>query len=230
MPSRKVEFNDYAGQYDEFLKDPIRDRFAAGSGFFHRRKLLLIQDYLRSQGLNPAQMAWLDLGCGKGDLLTLGKPVFGRVAGCDVSEEMLASCDGFETRVQTSPGRIPFEAGSFDFVTAVCVYHHIPPDGQVAMSREAVRVLKPGGVLAIVEHNPFNPVTRLIVSRTPVDANALLLRPSQTRRLLRGAGLRALQTRFFLYVPEPLYPGWGAVEKALASVPLGGQYAVFARK
>ena len=175
-------------------------------------------------------MAWLDIGCGKGDLLTLGRPVFGRVAGCDVSAEMLASCEGFETRVQTSPAAIPYPAGSFDFVTAVCVYHHIPPEGRLAMTREAVRVLQPGGVLAIIEHNPFNPVTRLIVSRTPVDANALLLRASKSRRLLREAGLRAIQTRFFLYVPEPLYAAFNALEHALANVPLGGQYAVFARK
>jgi len=230
MPTRKVEFNEYASQYDEFLKDPIRDRFAAGAEFFHRRKLLLIQEYLKSQGLNPKQLAWLDVGCGRGELLALGNAVFGRVAGCDVSQEMMASCGGFETRVQTSPGRIPFEAGSFDLVTAVCVYHHIPPEERAAMTREAARVLKPGGVLGIIEHNPFNPVTRLIVSRTPVDANALLLRPSQTRGILKEAGLPTTQTRFFLYFPESLYAKLGALEGALAGVPLGGQYAVFALK
>lgn len=229
MTPGKAEFNEYASSYDELLKDPLRDRFAASAGFFHRRKLLLIQSYFRSQGLNPTQLSWLDIGCGKGELLTLGQDVFGRVAGCDVSEAMLASCHGFETRVQTAPGRIPYEAASFDFVTAVCVYHHIPPPERAAFTLEAARMLKPGGVFGIIEHNPFNPVTRLIVSRTPLDQNAQLIKPSETRAMLREAGLRLMLTRFFLYSPESLYTKLNRMEDALASVPMGGQYAVFAK-
>lgn len=230
MPPSKVEFNEYAGQYEDLLKDPLRDRFAAGGQFFHRRKMQLILEYLAAQGLNPKKLTWLDIGCGRGELLTLGKASFGRVTGCDVSAEMMASCRGFETRVQTNPGEIPSESGTFDLVTAVCVYHHVPPEDRAAITREAKRVLKPGGVFAIIEHNPFNPITRLIVSRTPVDANAHLLRSSQTSQILRDAGMRSIQTRFFLYVPEALYPKLTGVEHALARVPLGGQYAVFARK
>jgi hypothetical protein len=94
---------------------------------------------------------------------------------------------------------------------------------------EAKRVLKPGGVLCIIEHNVFNPVTRLIVSRTPVDADAILLRLSEVRSLLRDASFRVLAHQFFLYLPEPVYRVCGRVEKALARLPLGGQYAVFAQ-
>ena len=90
-------------------------------------------------------------------------------------------------------------------------------------------MLKPGGTLAIIEHNPYNPVTRLIVSRTPVDADAILLRPAETRRLFRGAGLTVEEQRYFLYLPEYLYRRLGGLETALAKVPLGGQYAVFGR-
>jgi hypothetical protein len=31
--------------------------------------------------------------------------------------------------------------------------------------RRLVRVVRPGGVAAIVEHNPLNPLTRLVVAR-----------------------------------------------------------------
>jgi hypothetical protein len=44
--------------------------------------------------------------------------------------------------------------------------------------KEIQRVLRPGGVFSLIEHNPLNPVTRLIVSRTPVDGNAKLLTAS----------------------------------------------------
>ena len=56
------------------------------------------------------------------------------------------------------------------------------------MTREAARVLRPGGVFAIIEHNPLNPATRLIVRRLPMDRNAILLGARETRRLLRAAG------------------------------------------
>jgi SAM-dependent methyltransferase len=130
---------------------------------------------------------------------------------------------------EDDPGRIPFGEATFDFVTAVCVFHHVPPAARAALVEEMRRVLKPGGTLAIVEHNPYNPVTRLIVSRTPVDADAVLLRSSETRHLLRQAELTVEEQRYFLYFPEWLYRRLGWLESTLGSIPLGGQYAVFAR-
>ena len=82
----------------------------------------------------------------------------------------------------------------------------------------------------MIEHNPFNPVTRLIVSRTPVDADAILLRASEARRLAAGAGLTALELDYFLYFPQALYRYLGPMEALLAKMPLGGQYALFSRK
>jgi hypothetical protein len=75
----------------------------------------------------------------------------------------------------------------------------------------------------------LNPVTRLIVSRTPVDANAVLLKHRETCKLLRAAGLVMPTTRHFLFLPEVLYRRTGdAFENLLGGVPVGGQYAVFA--
>jgi hypothetical protein len=84
--------------------------------------------------------------------------------------------------------------------------------------------------LAIIERNPYNPLTRLIVSRTPVDADAKLLRPIETRGLLRQQGLEIDKVQYFLYLPEGAYQRLSFLEKTLCSrIPLGGQYAVFGR-
>ena len=155
---------------------------------------------------------------------------FGRVAGCDPSTGMLGATAGFETREQTSPTRIPFGDGEFDFVTAVCVYHHVSPGERAELTADVVRVLKPGGTFCIIEHNPYNPATRLIVSRTPVDADAILLRPAETRALQQGAGLRVQEQPYFLYLPEPLYKHLAWLEGWLSGVPLGGQYATFGER
>ena len=37
------------------------------------------------------------------------------------------------------------------------------------------RVVRPGGLLCIIEHNPFNPLTRLAVVRCEFDRDAVLL-------------------------------------------------------
>lgn len=232
MNNDKPEFDHYSESYEQLLNDPIRDFFAPrGMEFFHLRKRDLIREYFRRRQTDTRKLAYLDLGCGKGELASLLASDFARVAGCDPSAGMLQAGDlvskGIETRVQEDPSLIPFEPTVFDFVTAVCVFHHVPPSARAALVRDARRVLKPGGTLAIIEHNPFNPITRLIVSRTPVDADAILLRPAETRRLLHQAGLTVDDQRYFLYFPEPLYRRLSKLESALAKAPLGGQYALF---
>ncbi len=92
----------------------------------------------------------LDLGCGKGrfaaHLIALGA----EVVGLDVSAGMLGEASGLD-RVRASASRLPFGPGVFDAVVAVEVIEHV---GSVdATLAEARRVLKPGGVLAIVDKN-----------------------------------------------------------------------------
>jgi hypothetical protein len=93
-----------------------------------------------------------------------------------------------------------------------------------------VRILKPEGIFCMIEHNPFNPATRLIVRRTPVDAGAQLLTAAGARNIMRAAGMQVVETRYFLYFPERLYARCARFEGALSHVPLGGQFAVFSQK
>ena len=234
MSNPKPEFDTLSQGYEELLKDPLRDRFTGGTQeFFHVRKRDLILEFLRHKRVDPSQLSFLDVGCGKGELLTLLRADFRQVSGCDLSAGMLEagglSAKGIHAVVQPDPERLPFEDARFDFITAVCVYHHVPPELRGSLTAEIRRVLKPGGWFAIIEHNPYNPITRLIVSRTPVDADAILLRPSATRRLLDGAGFQIEAQPYFLYFPERLYRLFGSLEAVLRRVPLGGQYAAFAR-
>ena len=226
----KPEFDRYSDSYEDLLKDPLRDRFTGGSGeFFHVRKRDLIRNYFRKRGVDMRRLSYLDLGCGKGELASLLSGDFGRTCGCDPSEGMLRSARGVETRVQPDPEAIPYPDASFDFVTAVCVYHHVPPGSRDRVTAEVTRVVKPGGTFAIIEHNPYNPVTRAIVSRTPIDADAILLTANETRGLMRSRGFRLTALEYFLYLPERFYRAIGGLEAALRKVPLGGQYAVFGK-
>ena len=234
MRTPESEFERFSDKYDELLKDPIRDCFLSGdSDFFHERKRDLIREYFRRRGLDTRRLRYLDLGCGSGELLTLLRNEFGEVAGCDPSSGMMERgalrSMGVTTRVQVDPTRIPFESGDFDFVTAVCVYHHVLPHMRPKLTHEVRRVLRPGGVFTIIEHNPYNPVTRLIVRRTPVDADAVLLRSAESRDLLRAEQFIIDAQSYFLYLPKGVYRAMGKAERVLERFPLGGQYAVFGR-
>ncbi|MFL6351607.1 MAG: class I SAM-dependent methyltransferase [Bryobacteraceae bacterium] len=225
-----AEFDEYAASYQKLLHDPLRERFAPGSQFFTRRKWELLKGFLANR-LPTREQKWLDVGCGFGDLLRLGKSSFQEARGCDLSPEMLAQAQDLDVRLQNRPDELPYESASFDLVTAVCVYHHVlSKDMRLGLTTEVKRVLKPGGIFCLIEHNPLNPITRLIVHRTPVDANAQLLGISESTQLVRAVGLSVIAKELFLYLPEALYNRAAFLESCFRNIPLGGQYAVFAEK
>ena len=226
----KAEFDDYASDYEGMLRDPMRDGFVENREFYHRRKWLLILNFLRNHKIDISKMEWLDVGCGKCELLGYGRAHFGRVVGCDPSREMVRNAGKIEVRLQDAPAVLPFPDGSFDFATAVCVYHHVEELDRLPLTQEVQRVLRPNGTFCMIEHNPFNPVTRFIVSRSPIDVDAHLLTAHTAQRYSRAAGLRTMGTEYFLYLPEKLYDKAPRFEGLLGKLPLGGQYAMFARK
>lgn len=224
------EFDRYAANYSQLIRDPIRDRFAADSEFFHRRKWMVIRDFLARHGVPIAMSSWLDVGCGRGELLRLAGHEFARAVGCDPSKKMrdiFPSVDVFE---QPSPTELPFPDRSFDFVTAVCVYHHIPREQRLPLTRSIYRVLKPGGVFCSIEHNPWNPVTRLIIRRCPVDVDADLVTASAAGWLMRSSDLEIVETAYLLFFPERVFERMARIENWLRRWPMGGQFAIFCRK
>jgi SAM-dependent methyltransferase len=114
-------------------------------------------------------------------------------------------------------------------VTAVCVYHYVHGSARALLINEIRRALAPGGLCCIIEHNPWNPVTRAIVRRCPVDVDAELLTAPGTRMLFESAGFEPLSTDYFLYLPERLFNRLSFMERALRKLPFGGQYALVAR-
>lgn len=222
------EFDRYADAYSDLLADPMRSHFASDPLYFHRRKIELIRSLLSGQSRNPAQMKWLDVGCGQGDLLRLGQGLFAEAMGCDPAAAMLPATKDVPVRLQLSLETLPFEDHSMDLITAVCVFHHVHGAARNALAQEIRRVLAPGGYFCLIEHNPWNPVTRGIVKRCPVDVDAELLTAPESKTLFVSSGFSALQTRYFLYLPEKL-KSLAPMERWLGALPLGGQYAILFR-
>jgi len=225
----KPEFDRYASVYDELLTDPARDRFAEDPLHFHKRKWVLMQRLLKRVGADAGSLRWLDVGCGRGELLGLAGGHFAQSMGCDPSVAMLSACGPFKVYQQRSLTELPFETASVDFVTAICVFHHVHGEARAQLIGEIRRVLTPGGLCCVIEHNPWNPVTRAIVRRCPIDTDAELLTSRVARSLLRAANLGSFTTDYFLFLPEQIFSRWSLLEAAFAGIPLGGQYALLGR-
>lgn len=221
-----AEFDDYARNYRDLLKDPVRDRFAQDAAFFHRRKWDLLKHILSTRFGDIGTLRWLDVGCGQGELLRLGAGSVGEAVGCDPSAEMLAKCRGITVVPQPNMAELPFHSSAFDVVTAACVYHHLNAATQNQLTAEVFRLMRHDGIFVIFEHNPWNPITRLIVNRTPVDANAVLLTSVEARAVMRRAGFDARQPNYYLFFPEAIYRQIGRLERLLGWLPVGGQYAI----
>ena len=117
---------------------------------------------IERSGIKPG-MAVMDLGCGSGAFTTfvaraVGKQ--GKVYAVDIQPEMLRQLEhklsrpGYQdiTNIeprQASAYQLPFEDGALDLAYLVTVLQEIPDRGRAL--REIMRVLKPGGILAVTE-------------------------------------------------------------------------------
>lgn len=152
------------------------------------------------------------------------QPAVGRLVGLDVSEEMTSRASernpSVEYLVSRSP-TLPLEDATFDVAFASCVLHHVPRDERAHLVAEMARVVRPGGLVIVLEHNPLNPATRLVVARCEFDEDAVLLRMRETRELLSEAGLEERERAYILFLPRR-----NTIERRLARLPLGAQYYV----
>jgi SAM-dependent methyltransferase len=229
--NRPSEFDAFASDYDAGMGDPIK-RLAGGTAdtFLEQRAAWLLRN------LSPTGRL-LDFGCGTGAFLRALRRADAplELVGCDVAAGMLAEATRRwdvgpvpELRA-VPPGPLPFADAAFDVVTAVSVFHHIVPAERDAVARELLRVVRPHGAVVIFEHNPANPVTRWLVQRAAIDANAVLLWPRHCARLLRRAGAATCHTSYLLFFPPRFRALW-RVERLLGWLPLGGAYVTVGRR
>jgi SAM-dependent methyltransferase len=178
----------------------------------------------------PAAVRVLEIGCGIGLLTQRLRPLFNDVWGIDPSVASVGQAAAPDGRMIAADGlRTPFADESFHMVIAVCVLHHVPVDQRAAFMAEAARITRRGGLVLICEHNPWNPLTRLVVGRCELDRDAVLLAQPEARRRLTAAGLSNIRSRYILFFP---WRGsvWRWLEARLAWLPLGGQYVIDAMR
>jgi len=232
-----AEFDKHAATYDGGLDNPIKRLIGSSADDYIAVKARWLMR--REKGLREGTLSLLDYGCGAGDLMRVLAGLGARAAfsGCDVSTGMLAEAarrwptgQGATPALVTQGGaRTPFIDGQFDIATVSAVLHHVALAERPAVYAELGRVLKPGGRLYVFEHNPRNPLVRHVIARTPIDANAILLDANEVQEGLLDSARYEVETDYLMFMP-PGIKFLRAVDRVLAWLPLGAQYAVAARK
>ncbi|MDI3468791.1 MAG: hypothetical protein OJF62_000854 [Pseudolabrys sp.] len=223
-------FDSYRDSYATVVQSSI-DFSGLPHDFFLRAKADLLRDVVAASLPGCDRPNMLDVGCGVGAFHPFLRNVAGRLSGIDISADSIARArlDNPDADYEAFDGqRFPFDDACFDLATAICVLHHVAPERWRSFVQEMRRVVRPGGLVCIIEHNPFNPLTRLAVSRCEFDRDAVLLRAGRTRQMLLDAGLCEIEARYFLLFPSAV-PVARRVESALRHVPLGAQYAIWGR-
>ena len=84
------------------------------------------------------------------------------------------------------------------------VFHHIPPEQRGNVVQGIAAMLRPGGLFALWENNPWNPGTRYVMSKIPFDRDAITLTARETRDMVGHGGLEVLRTDYCFIFPRML--------------------------
>jgi SAM-dependent methyltransferase len=227
-----AEFDKFADEYRSAHAQNIKIS-GEEPDYFARYKIEEVARRWKAMG-RPDPAAVLDFGAGIGNSLPYLKAAFPetKLTGLDVSEKSLSVAaqrfPGIAELVRYDGGEPPLAQASFDLIFSACVFHHIDAAEHVNLLASLKRLLKPGGVMAIFEHNPVNPVTRYIVATCPFDENAVLIPAADFVRSQRDAGFSKVRCAYTGFFPGSL-KAFRPLERFMTALPIGAQYYTLAQ-
>ena len=197
------EFDAYTANYNEEINKALNFS-GLDIDFFARVKNEYLVDILNARLDGAGKVKLLDVGCG---VANAHKQLVGRVgelSGIDVSTASITSSAPTQSRhplrgIRRHPRPLCRPLARRGFCRQ-CVSSR-PGRAAIRPGRDIRRVLRPGGLFAIFEHNPFNPVTKHVVDTCEFDKDAVLLKRRDSEALLRASGFSDIKTRYIFAVP-----------------------------
>jgi SAM-dependent methyltransferase len=223
--TQQINFDDFTENYSAQLKEQTK-LFTSDDSYFAQYKINITKKISK----NPARI--LEFGCGIGRNISFLRAAFpdADIFGSDISLQSLTIAREMNPRVQFfSEKELSSRDELFDLIFIAGVYHHISPMQRTNVTKLLYKRLTPEGQLMIFEHNPYNPITRKIVSSCPYDKGVILLAPRTLKNHVREAGFGFYRQGFCLFFP-PWLPFLSKLDPYLKWLPLGGQYWIQAVK
>ena len=223
--SKRVDFDDYSDDYDGVLKRSL-GVFGRDLDFFVRRKVEIVKSHIENE---PSRI--LEYGCGTGRNLAFLAKAFPNadIVGYDVSKSSMDAAKEKHPELEFCFDHKDLSNSKpFDLIVVAGVIHHVNPDKYDEVFYDLNSLLTLDGSLFIFEHNPFNPVTRRIVSNCEFDVDAILISKNSLISKTEQHNLKAEGWGYFLFLPWVFF---SRVESVLSKIPLGGQYWIqFAKR
>ena len=232
---QEAEFDKFADEYHRLHQESIGASGEDPEYFFAYKIRDLLLESTKRMSMHGRQMQVLDFGSGSGNSIPYIRDLF---QGCsltcaDVSKRSLElAAQRFPEQanfVRLESSVLPFPDNSIDIVFAACVFHHIDGHLHRPILSEWRRVLRPGGMAMLYEHNPLNALTRRVVNSRAFDVNAKLISGRAMKRNFFAAGFTGAEVSYRVYFPKSLRM-LRPLERVLSGIPLGAQYYAVALK
>lgn len=216
------EFDKFAQNYDNILEATIPEGLNE-ERYFAEYKVALMSDRLKR---NPPHRI-LDFGCGSGRSLPFLQVHFptSELWGYDVSLESLKIAKSRVPQAHLFSEWKSVSNVEFDAIIAANVFHHIPLKTRMSALRQCYNTLAEQGSLFLFEHNPYNPVTRWVFERCPLDVDAEMINLREAKLMSREAGFTKEKYGYTMFFPRPL-AALRKLEPYLSWLPLGAQYCI----
>jgi len=225
-PAQTVAAQPAAAAFPDYFA--FESRMRGSTDTVRERQRVYVDDF---RGAAPV----LDVGCGRGELLSLLRDAGVEARGVDADADMVAYAGGEGLDVEQADALVYLEAladGSLGGVFAGQVVEHLPPAALFRLLELAAVKLRPGGLLVAETINPLSPLALRSYFADLTHAQPLV--PETLALLARQAGFREIETRFLnepadrLAIPEdPLLAENARRLNELLFGPL--DYAVLAR-
>ena len=131
---------------DQFKKIPIKTARV-------EERIDTIKEILTNTNFNVEGMKLLDIGAGKGEIIQAVKKYY------DLPKTNVYAIDQKLPKIKDittltyADGKIPLTDKSIDVIMMFAVLHHIPPKPRLEILKEVQRILRPGGLVIIREHD-----------------------------------------------------------------------------
>jgi len=227
----KNEFDYLADNYTQNISPWMRIT-GENVEFYAQSRIKWVAQQLKEMSIQPRTI--MDFGCGVGLATPFLLEEFGsdsQIIGVDVSSDSLdvarskypSKNISFQTLDRYTPNH------SVDLVYCNGVFHHIPLNERDGAVQYVCDSLRPAGLFALWENNPWNPLTRYNMAHAEIDRNAIPIIPPRGTVLVTANGFELLKMRYCFIFPAFL-KFLRPLEPLVSQLPLGAQYVVFSRK
>jgi len=229
--NKEICFDNYVNTYKDAIQQSI-GFIGQDVDFFIEIKANMLQQLAEKFIGRLGTITALDIGSGVGLVDKYIAPHLKSLNGVDVEEGVIQKAQTNNPSVMYKMydgNHLPFDDNRFDMAFAINVMHHVPAGGWQNFTDEMKRIIRPGGVAFVFEHNPANPLTRKAVRDCAFDRDAVLLPHKKIKQLFENSGLKIVDNSYIIFFP--FKSGFfRSIEMFIKWLPLGAQQYVAGRK